>query len=54
MDHETAQDWLDGYVQAWITYEPDDIVRLFSEDVAYRYQPCDEPIVGRDAVLASC
>ena len=53
MDHQTAMDWLDRYVRAWITYDPDDILRLFSEDVSYRYHPYDEPIVGRDAVVAS-
>ncbi|TCO20372.1 SnoaL-like protein [Kribbella steppae] len=53
MDHETAQDWLDRYVEAWRSYDPDDISRLFSENVAYRYHPYDEPIAGRDAVVAS-
>lgn len=53
MDRETAQDWLDRYVAAWMSYDPDDISGLFSEDVAYRYHPYDEPIVGRDAVVAS-
>ncbi len=53
MDHQTANDWLDRYVHAWITYDPDEISRLFSEDVTYRYHPYDEPIVGRDAVVAS-
>jgi ketosteroid isomerase-like protein len=53
MDHETAQDWLERYVAAWISYDPDDITGLFSEDVAYRYHPYDESIVGRAAVVAS-
>lgn len=53
MDHETAQRWLDRYVDAWLSYDPDDIADLFSEDVTYRYHPYDEPIVGRDAVVAS-
>jgi ketosteroid isomerase-like protein len=53
MDRETAQDWLDRYVDAWMSYDPDDVSGLFSEDVAYRYHPYDEPIVGRDAVVAS-
>jgi hypothetical protein len=53
MDHETAQGWLDRYVDAWLSYDPDDISALFSEDIAYRYHPYDEPIVGRDAVVAS-
>ncbi len=53
MDREAAQDWLNRYVDAWISYNRADISRLFSEDVAYRYHPYDEPIVGRDAVVAS-
>jgi hypothetical protein len=43
MDYETAQDWLDRYVDAWMFYDPDDVSGLFSEDVAYRYHPYDEP-----------
>lgn len=53
VDWETAQDWLDRYVDAWMSYDPDDISGLFSEDVAYRYHPYDKPIVGLDAVVAS-
>ena len=53
MNHAAAQDWLDRYVAAWLSYEPADVAALFSEDVAYRYHPYDEPIVGRDAVVAS-
>lgn len=53
MDHQTAQRWLDRYVDAWLSYDPNDVAELFSEDVAYRYHPYDEPIVGRDAVVAS-
>ena len=53
MDHRNARDWLDRYVKAWMSYDPDDISRLFSENVAYRYHPYDEPILGRDAVVAS-
>ena len=44
MDRAAAQDWLDRYVTAWLTYEPDLIGDLFSEDVAYRYHPYDEPV----------
>lgn len=53
MDQETAREWLDRYVEAWMSYDPGDIARLFSENVAYRYHPYDEPIRGRDAVVAS-
>lgn len=53
MDVESAQDWLDRYVAAWRSYDPDDVAALFSEDIAYRYHPYDEPIVGREAVVAA-
>ena len=53
VDRQTAQEWLDRYVHAWKTYDPDDISGLFSPDVSYRYHPSDEPTVGRDAVVAS-
>ncbi len=53
MDQKTAQDWLDRYVEAWMSYDPGDIADLFSENIAYRYHPYDEPIAGRDAVVAS-
>ncbi len=36
-----------------MSYDPDAISGLFSEDVEYRYHPNDEPIVGRAAVVAS-
>jgi len=53
MDQQTAQDWLARYVDAWRSYNRDDISGLFTEDVVYRYHPNDEPTVGRDAVVAS-
>jgi hypothetical protein len=53
MDRERAQAWLDRYVAAWLSYEPRDIGELFSGDVIYRYHPADDPVTGRDAVVAS-
>jgi hypothetical protein len=53
MDHASAQDWLNRYVEAWLSYAPDAIGALFSDDVSYRYHPSDDPTVGRDAVVAS-
>lgn len=53
MDHSSAQLWLDRYIAAWLSYDPDQIASLFSQDVEYRYHPGDDPIVGRDAVVAS-
>lgn len=53
MDSVAAQAWLERYVAAWKSYEPNAIGALFSEDVAYRYHPYDEPVRGRAAVVAS-
>ena len=53
MDRTDAQEWLDRYVAAWLSYDADDIASLFTEDVLYRYHPYDDPIVGREAVVAS-
>ena len=53
MDHGAAQDWLDRYVAAWVSYDPTDVAALFSDDAVYRYHPHDEPVVGRDAIVAS-
>ena len=53
MDRSGAQAWLDSYVAAWLSYDGDDIGALFTEDVAYRYHPFDDPIVGRKVVVAS-
>ena len=53
MDHATAQGWLDRYVAAWKSYDPDEVADLFSEDVRYRYYPNAPWIVGREAVVSS-
>jgi hypothetical protein len=53
MDRGSAQDWLDRYVAAWLSYDPDQIAALFSADVRYRYHPHGDPVVGRDAVVRS-
>jgi ketosteroid isomerase-like protein len=53
IDHATVDRWLDAYVEAWKSYDRDAIDALFSEDVEYRYHPADEPIRGREAVIAS-
>jgi ketosteroid isomerase-like protein len=51
MTKEDVNRWLAGYVEAWNTYEPDEIKALFSEDISYRYHPYDEPFRGHDEVV---
>jgi hypothetical protein len=41
MNHNDVQRWLDSYIDAWRTYEPEKIAALFTEDVIYRYRPYD-------------
>jgi ketosteroid isomerase-like protein len=53
VDRAAAQTWLDRYIAAWLSYDADDIAGLFAEDIVYRYHPYDDPIVGRNAVVAS-
>ena len=53
MDRDEVDRWLADYVAAWKSYERSAIEELFSEDVTYRYHPYDEPIVGREGVVAS-
>ncbi len=53
IDRATVDRWLDDYVAAWKSYDPAAIGALFAADVEYRYHPADEPIRGRDDVVAS-
>ena len=53
MDHERAQQWLDDYLAAWRSYDAEEIGALFSGDASYRFYAYAEPVVGRDAVVAS-
>jgi ketosteroid isomerase-like protein len=53
MDFATVSNWLADYVEAWKSYDRDQIAALFSEDVKYRYHPYDEAVEGRQAVVES-
>jgi nuclear transport factor 2 (NTF2) superfamily protein len=53
MTRDDVAAWLDRYVDAWRTYDPALIGALFTADAEYRYRPSDEPISGRDAIVAS-
>jgi hypothetical protein len=54
MNRDSVQAWLDKYVEAWRTYEPEQIRELFSEDALYFYSPWDEdcPLRGREEIVA--
>jgi hypothetical protein len=52
LTRDEVQRWLDDYVAAWRSYDPEAIADLFGEEAEYRYQPWAEPISGRDAIVA--
>jgi hypothetical protein len=53
MNRDEVQAWLDGYVRAWRSYDEADIRELFAPDATYAYHPFDEPLRGREAIVAS-
>jgi hypothetical protein len=53
MTHDDVQHWLDRYVAALDSYDAEAIGALFADEAEYRYQPWAEPVVGRDAIVAS-
>jgi hypothetical protein len=50
---EQVQAWLDAYVEAWRSYDPEAIGALFSEDASYAYYPWEAPLRGREAIVES-
>ena len=53
VDRDAVDRWLQAYIEAWKTYDREKISALFADDVRYRYHPYDDPIEGREAVVAS-
>jgi ketosteroid isomerase-like protein len=54
MDRTSLQAWLDRYVEAWKTYDAEQIGALFGEDATYRYHPYDpedDVVRGRAAIV---
>lgn len=56
MNDDDVQAWLDAYVDAWRTYDPESIGALFARDATYAYHPYDEGdavLRGREAIVAN-
>lgn len=43
--------WLQGYLDAWSSNDPDQIKGLFTEDAQYFTEPYAEPWQGRDGIV---
>lgn len=53
MNRSGVVDWLKAYAHAWETYDPSSIGNLFNEHATYSYYPFEQPVAGRDAIVAS-
>jgi hypothetical protein len=56
VSHDEVRAWIDAYVKAWRTYDPEVIGDLFSEDATYAYHPYDEGdeiLRGRGAIVTN-
>ncbi len=51
INHDSVRKWLQDYVRAWQSYDREAIGTLFSEEAGYRYNPYDEPVRGRKAII---
>lgn len=52
VSHDDVQGWLDRYIEAWRLNDPALIGSLFTDDAEYRYHPWDDPVAGREAIVA--
>jgi hypothetical protein len=53
VERDDVDRWLEGYIEAWKTYDRARIADLFTEDAEYRYHPYDDPVQGREAIVES-
>ena len=52
IDETRIRDWLAAYHHAWTTDDPEEVGRLFTDDVRYFTAPYREPLDGVAAVAA--
>ena len=50
---ETVRDWVDGYLRAWASNDPDDVRSLFTDGAVYSGRPHDpDAWRGREGIVA--
>jgi len=52
IDHAAAGTLLDAMAEAWVAFDGDAWVNLFTEDAVLQQDPFDPPLVGRNALRA--
>ncbi len=45
--------WMNGYLLAWESNDPDEIRALFTPDAKYSFEPFTSPVEGQDAIVAT-
>lgn len=56
MQRDAVQAWLDRYVEAWRTNDPQRVEALFTDNATYRYRPYGgdaHAAIGREAIVAA-
>jgi len=51
MNMDDVEAWLERYVVAWGSNDPEDIAALFTEDAVYYTAPDRDPWSGREAIV---
>lgn len=51
VDRSDVAAWVDRYIEAWGTNDPEQIGALFTDDAAYYTAPHREPWTGRDTIV---
>jgi uncharacterized protein (TIGR02246 family) len=51
MDTEKVAAWIEGYIRAWNSNDPQEIGNLFSPDAAYYTSPFAQPWQGRETIV---
>lgn len=52
MDRSAVERWVEGYIGAWQSNDPDQIGSLFTDDARYYTAPDRNAWEGRDAIVA--
>jgi len=52
MKSDDLHTWMEGYIKAWSSNDPEDISRLFAENGRYFTAPYREPWIGRSRIVS--